>query len=108
MEQLPLAASVVPQALAPVVMAKSVGLVPVIVMLSIVSAAVPVLLTVMARGAEVTPTVVFGKASEEGVSVTVAVETIAKLAVTLCGAFIVTVVEALLELDTVPVQLLKV
>jgi hypothetical protein len=51
---------------------------------------------------------VFGKASEEGVSVTVAVETIAKLAVTLCGAFIVTVVEALLELDTVPVQLLKV
>jgi len=73
-----------------------------------VSVALPVLLTVMASGAEVTPTVVFGKASAEGVSVTVAVETTAKLAVTLCGAFMVTVVEALLELATLPVQLEKV
>jgi hypothetical protein len=46
MEQLELAASVVPQALVPVVIAKSLGLVPVIVMPEMFSVAVPVFASV--------------------------------------------------------------
>jgi hypothetical protein len=96
----------VPHAFEPVVSAKSLGFVPPIVMEMIVSEALPVLLSVAARAAEVVATVVPGKA-KVGVSVAVGAETAAKLAVTLCGAFMVTVVEALLELATLPVQLLK-
>ena len=63
MEQLAPAASVVPQTLLPVTMAKSVGLVPARVMPLMVSAALPVLLSVAARAAAVAPTVVLGKAA---------------------------------------------
>ena len=57
MEQLELAANVVPQALVPVVTAKSLGLVPVIVMPVMVNAAVPVLASVATCAALVVPVV---------------------------------------------------
>ena len=58
-----LAAKVDPQALAPVAMAKSVGLVPPMAMLLMLSVALPVLESVAVSGAEVVFTVVLGKAS---------------------------------------------
>jgi len=64
MEQVALAASVAPQALAPVEMAKALGLVPVMVGTMLSRAAVPVLDSVAASAAEVVPTVVLEKASE--------------------------------------------
>ena len=68
MEQLELAASVVPHALVPVAMAKSVGLVPVMVMPVMFSVAVPVFESVATCEALVVP-VVPVKASVGGVSV---------------------------------------
>lgn len=63
MEQLAPAASELPQALLPVTTAKSVGFAPVMVTPLIASAALPVLLSVAESAAEVTPTVVLGKAA---------------------------------------------
>src|ERR1035438_6706299 len=65
MEQLAPAASVAPQALLPVAIAKAVGLAPPIVIPLIVSEALPVLLIVADSAAEVAPTVVLGKAAGE-------------------------------------------
>jgi hypothetical protein len=67
MEQLEPTASVAPQALAPVVSAKSLGLVPVMLATMLFSVALPVFDRVAAMAAEVVPDAVFGKASE-GVS----------------------------------------
>src|ERR1035441_8407688 len=106
MEQLAPAASEVPQAFAPVEMAKSVGFVPVMLMPVMVSDAVPVLESVATCAALVAP-VTAVKVSVGGVSVAVAEVTAVKLAVTLCGALMVTVVDALLALATLPVQLEK-
>jgi hypothetical protein len=108
MEQLEPAANEEPQALVPVVMAKSVGFVPAIVMPVIVNVALPVFESVATCAALAMP-VVDVKLSEGGVSeATGAVTTTAlKLAVTLCAAFIVTVVDALPVLATLPVQLVK-
>src|SRR5580698_1847340 len=69
MLQLADAASVDPQALAPVAMAKSPGLIPPMAMLLMLSVALPVLESVAVSGAEVVFTVVLGKASVD-VSVT--------------------------------------
>jgi len=66
--QLALAASVDPQALAPVETAKSLGLVPAIVIPDMFSVALPVFESVAAKADEVVAAVVLGKASE-GVSV---------------------------------------
>ena len=63
MEQVALAARVVPQAFVPVAMAKSPGLVPPMAMLLMFSVALPVLVSVAVRGDEVAFTVVLGKAS---------------------------------------------
>jgi len=68
MEQLALAASVAPQVLAPVVVAKSDGLVPPMVMLLIFRVALPLLESVAKSADEVVPTVVLGNESD-GVSV---------------------------------------
>jgi hypothetical protein len=68
MEQLALAASVDPQALLPVPIAKSVGAVPPSAMLLMFSVAVPVLESVAASAEEVVCTVVLGNVSV-GVSV---------------------------------------
>jgi hypothetical protein len=68
MEQLELAASVVPQALVPVAIAKSLGLVPASVMPVMFSVAVPVLDSVATCDALVVP-VVDAKVSVGGVSV---------------------------------------
>jgi hypothetical protein len=65
MEQLDPAASVGPQALAPVEIAKSVGLVPVMLGMMLFSGAVPVLDSVDASAAEVVPVTVLGKDSGE-------------------------------------------
>src|ERR1039458_6567840 len=107
MEQLAPAASEAPQALAPVVMAKSVGFVQVMLMPLIVSAALPVFESVAACAALVAPETAV-KVSVGGVSVAIAEAAMVKLAVTLCGALMVTVVEALPELATLPVQLVNV
>ena len=108
MEQLEPAASEEPQALAPVVTAKSVGFVPAIVMLVIVNVALPVFESV-ATCAALATLVVDVKLRDGGVSeATGAVTTTAlKLAVTLCAALIVTVVDGLPVLATLPVQLVK-
>jgi hypothetical protein len=105
MEQLEPAASVVPQALLPVVIAKSVGLDPAMVMPLIVSAALPVFESVAACAAEVVPVLAVKAAG--AVSDAIGTVTTAKLAVTLSDAFIVMVVDALLVLATLPVQLVK-
>ena len=63
MEQLEPAARVDPQALAPVVSAKSPGLVPVMLGTMLFSAAVPVFKSVAASADEVVPVSVLGKAS---------------------------------------------
>jgi hypothetical protein len=63
MEQLDPAARVAPQALAPVEIAKSLGLVPVMVGTMLLSAAVPVLDNVAAIADEVAPVFVLVKAS---------------------------------------------
>ena len=68
MEQLELAASVVPQALVPVVIAKSLGFVPAMLMPVMFSVAVPVFESVAACDALVVP-VVDVKVSVGGVSV---------------------------------------
>ena len=65
MEQLAPAASDAPQALVPVVMAKSSGLMPVITGTMPVSELVPVLVSVAASADEVTCTTVFGKVTTE-------------------------------------------
>jgi hypothetical protein len=65
MEQLEPAASVAPQALAPVETAKSLGLVPVMAGTMLFSVAVPVFDSVAASAAEVVPAGVFGKATGE-------------------------------------------
>jgi hypothetical protein len=67
------------------------------------SGALPELLSVATWAAVVAP-VTAVELSEAGVSVAVTTETAEKLAVTLCGALMVTVVEALLALATLPVQ----
>jgi hypothetical protein len=63
MEQLEPAASVAPQALAPVVSAKSPGLVPVMLGTTLFSGALPVFDNVAARAEEVVPVSVLGKDS---------------------------------------------
>ena len=65
MEQLEPAASVAPQAFAPVVRAKSLGLAPVIVGTMLLSVAVPVFESVAASADEVVPASVLGKATGE-------------------------------------------
>jgi hypothetical protein len=65
MEQLDPAASVAPQAFAPVEMAKSPGFAPVIVGTMLFSEAVPVFDSVAASAAEVVPVGVFGKVTGE-------------------------------------------
>jgi hypothetical protein len=108
MEQLVPAANEAPQALVPLVTAKSVGFVPAIVMPVIVNVALPVFESV-ATCAAVATSVADVKLSEGGVSEATGALTITvlKLAVTLCAAFIVTVVDALPVLATLPVQLMK-
>ena len=105
MEQLEPAESDAPQEFVPVAMAKSVGLTPPMVMPLMMRDALPVLESVAAKAAEVVPTVVFEKVS--GVSEAMGAAAAEKLAVTLCGALMVTVVEALLALATLPVQLVN-
>ena len=63
MEQLEPAARVAPQALAPVVSAKSLGLAPVMLGTMLFNAAVPVFESVAASANEVVPDAVFGKDS---------------------------------------------
>ena len=65
MEQVELAARVAPQALAPVEIAKSVGLAPVMVGTMLFSGAEPVLDRVAASAEEVVPVSVLGKVSGE-------------------------------------------
>jgi hypothetical protein len=65
MEQVEPAARVAPHALAPVLIAKSLGLVPVTLGTMLFSDALPVLESVAAIADEVAPTVVLGKLSEE-------------------------------------------
>jgi len=65
MEQLDPAANVAPQALAPVEIAKSLGLVPVMLGTMLFSAPLPVLDSVAASAAEVVPLGGMGKATEE-------------------------------------------
>jgi hypothetical protein len=103
MEQLASAASVVPQALAPVVVAKSDGLVPPMAMLLMFRVALPVLESVAKSADDVVPTSVLVKVSA-GVSVATGAVATMKFAVTLSGAVMVMVVEALLALATLPVQ----
>ena len=88
----------------PVVVAKSGGLVPPIAMLLIFRVALPLLESVAKSADEVVPTVVLGNESD-GVSVAAGAVATMKFAVTLSGALMVTVVEALLALATLPVQL---
>jgi len=64
MEQLEPAASVAPHALAPVEIAKSLGLVPVMVGTMLFRAPLPVLDNVAASADEVVPSGVFGKESD--------------------------------------------
>src|ERR1700733_5018577 len=104
MEQLASAARVVPQALAPVVTVKSVGLLPPMAMLPIFNVALPLLESVAASADEVVPTVVLVNESE-GVSMAMGVVATMKFAVTVWGALIVMVVEALPAPATLPVQL---
>ena len=108
MEQVEPAANEEPQALAPVVTAKSVGFVPAIAMLVIVNVALPVFESVATCAALATLAVEV-KLRDGGVSeATGAVTTTAlKLAVTLSGALMVMVVDALPVLATLPVQLVK-
>jgi hypothetical protein len=103
MEQLASAASVVPQALAPVVVAKSDGLVPPMAMLLMFRVALPVLESVAKSADDVVPTSVLVKVSA-GVSVATGAVATMKFAVTLSGAVMVMVVEALLAPATLPVQ----
>src|SRR5580658_7443968 len=63
MEQLEPAASVEPQALAPVVSAKSPGFVPVMLATMLFNGAVPVFDRVLASAEDVVPTAVLGKLS---------------------------------------------
>ena len=100
--QLPPAARVVPQVL---VWAKAVGLAPVMAMLPMARVALPVLLSMAVCAALVVPATAVN-VSAEGVSETAGASAV-KFAVTLCGAVIVTVVAALVELATLPVQLEK-
>ena len=104
MLQVEFAASVAPQALEPVVMPKSLGLVPPMVMLLMLSVALPVLDSVADSADEVVPTVVFWNVSVV-VSEAMGVAALVKLAVTICGELMVMVVDALLALATLPVQL---
>jgi len=85
---------------------KSDGFVPAIAILLMVSTASPVFLSVMFCAALVVP-VAAVKLSEDGVNETAGVGTTEKFAVTLWAAFIVTDVEALSALATLPVQLLN-
>jgi hypothetical protein len=104
MLQLASAASVVPQAFVPVETAKSLGLVPLIAMPLIFSVALPELERVATSADEVVPTLVAGNVSA-GVSAAIGAAALEKLAVTISGAVMVMVVEALLALATLPVQL---
>ena len=65
MEQFDPAASVEPHAFEPVVMAKSLGFAPVMLGTMLLSVALPVLERVAASAADVVPTGVLGKLSEE-------------------------------------------
>ena len=65
MEQFDPAASVEPQAFEPVVMAKSLGFAPVMLGAMLLSVALPLFDSVAAIAAEVVPTVVLGKLSDE-------------------------------------------
>jgi len=65
MEQFEPAASVEPHAFEPVVMAKSLGFAPVMLGTMLLSVALPVFDSVAANAAEVVPTVVLGKLSDE-------------------------------------------
>jgi hypothetical protein len=83
MKQLEPAANVAPQAFAPVVNAKSLGLAPVRLATMLFNGAVPVFDSVAANAAEVVPVTVFGKASDGVSEATGAVPVPVKLAV--CG-----------------------
>jgi hypothetical protein len=106
MEQLEPVASEVPHVFAPVEIVKSVGLAPTSVMPLMVSEALPVFARIAVSEAEVVPTDVEGKL-RVGVSDTAGVEATEKLAVTLCGALMVTVVAARFAPATFPVQLVN-
>lgn len=106
MRQLESAARVVPQAFVPVETAKSAGLVPVMVMPVMFSVALPELVSVALCAALVAPTVAVklsGEADDKEAT-GAADEAMPKLAVTLWGALMVTVVEALFAEATLPVQ----
>ena len=90
--------------MAPVVVAKSDGLVPPMAMLLMFRVALPVLESVAKSADDVVPTSVLVKVSA-GVSVATGAVATMKFAVTLSGAVMVMVVEALLALATLPVQL---
>jgi hypothetical protein len=83
MEQLEPAASVAPQAFAPVVNAKSFGLAPVMLVTMLFKGAVPVFDSVAANAAEVVPVTVFGKATGGVSEATGAIPVPVKFAV--CG-----------------------
>ena len=105
MRQLEPAASVVPQAFAPVETAKSAGLVPVMVMPGMFSVALPEFVSVALCAALVVPTVAVKVGGERADNeATGAATTAPKLAVTLCGALMVMVVASLLAEATLPVQ----
>jgi hypothetical protein len=74
---------VAPQAFAPVVSAKSLGLVPVMLATMLFNGAVPVLDKVAANAADVVPVTVFGKVTEGVSEATGAIPVPVKLAV--CG-----------------------
>lgn len=101
--QLAPAARELPQLL---VWAKSLGLVPARVMPVIASAALPVLMSVAVCAELVVPEIALN-VKDVGVSEATGAGAAAKFAVTLCGDDIVTVVEALDALATLPVQLLN-
>ena len=83
---------------------KSDELIPPMAMLLIFSVALPLLESVADSADEVVPTVVLWKVSV-GVSAARGAAAFEKLAVTISGAVMVMVVEALLALATLPVQL---
>jgi hypothetical protein len=106
MRQFAPAARVDPQALLPVETAKSVGLVPVMVMPVMFSVALPEFVSVALCAALVVPTVAvkLSGESDDNEATGAAAATVPKLAVTLWGAFMVRVVDALFADATLPVQ----
>jgi hypothetical protein len=106
-EQLDPAASKAPQVVPPAFTAKSLGLAPAIDTLLMVSGALPVFWRVAVCAALVVP-VTAVNVNGPGVSTATGMGTNAKLAVTVSGALMVTEVEALPALATVPLQFEKV